>query len=364
MPKSTLELAQLVDATHNKLPENAPLMSAMQILDHMQAKIALVVDKNGKLIGSIVDGDVRRGLLRGHHLQTPVHELMHRDPFVLPINSPRQKILEAMHILEIKQIPLVSSEGSVIGIAVHDVLLGLQHKERPNHVVIMAGGKGKRLMPITQDIPKPMVPVGGKPILEWILLRLTHYGFRHFTFAVNYLGNMIEDYFGNGSAFGCHIEYVREKEFLGTAGALSLLDPAQQHPIMVMNGDILTGIDFRSLVDFHATGDYAATVCARAHRIEVPYGVIQMQDGCLHAIVEKPVYDSLISAGIYVLSPHVLPRIPQDTLLDMPDLLLSLVGDSHNVGVFVLEDEWIDVGRHDDLERAKRNFANQYLDKL
>lgn len=364
MQKSTPELPLLVDATHNKLLENEPVIRALQIVDQMQAKIALVVDAKGRLVGSIVDGDVRRGLLRGHNLQTPVHELMHRDPFVLPMNSPRQKILEAMHILEIKQIPLVNAEGSVMGIAVHDVLLGLQHSDRPNHVVIMAGGKGKRLMPITQDIPKPMVPVGGKPILEWILLRLTHYGFRHFTFAVNYLGQMIEDYFGDGSAFGCHIQYVREKEFLGTAGALSLVDSAQRHPIMVMNGDILSGIDFRDLVDFHAAGNYTATVCARAHRIEVPYGVIEMQGGCLHAIVEKPVYDSLISAGIYVLNPQVLPRIAPATALDMPDLLLSLVGDSHKIGVFVLEDEWIDVGRHDDLERAKRNFANQYLDKL
>lgn len=347
----------LLDARQNMLPEDAPVLQAIQVLDQAQAKIVLVVNAVGKLTGSVVDGDVRRGLLRGYGLQSPVHEIMHRQPCVLPVHSPRQKILETMHLQEIKQVPLVTPEGAVAGIAVHDMLLGLQHSERPNHVVVMAGGKGKRLLPITQDMPKPMVPVGGKPILEWILLRLAHYGFREFTFAINYLGHVIEDYFGDGSAFGCRIRYVREKEFLGTAGALSLLPPGDQHPLVVTNGDILTGLDFGSLVDFHAEGGYAATVCARAHRVEVPYGVIELRDGCLLGIVEKPVYDNLISAGIYVLSPQVLPRIPREQVLDMPDLLLSLVNDHHKIGVFTLKDEWVDVGRHDDLERAKRTFT-------
>jgi dTDP-glucose pyrophosphorylase len=359
MSQPVPQTAILIDAGGNMLGEDAPVIEAMRIIDQMQAKIALVVDTNGKLVGSVVDGDVRRGLLRGHSLQTPVRALMHSPPYVLPTNSPRQKILEAMHVLEIKQIPLVTSEGTVSGIAVHDLLLGLQHKERPNRVVVMAGGKGKRLMPLTRDMPKPMVPVGGKPILEWILLRLIHYGFRDFTFAINYLGHMIEDYFGDGSAFGCRIQYVREREFLGTAGALWLLPPDQQHPLLVTNGDILSAIDFGDLADFHAAGAYTATVCARAHRVEVPYGVIEVRNGCLRSIVEKPVYDNLISAGIYVLSPEVLNRVPPAALLDMPDLLLALVSDSHKIGVFVLEDEWVDVGRHDDLERAKRNFAGQ-----
>ena len=348
----------LIDAQANVVPEDAPLLRAMQVIDRMQAKIALVTNASGRLIGSVVDGDVRRALLRGHTLQTPVREVMHGAPYVLPLNTPRQKILESMHLLDIKQIPLVTPEGSVAGIALHDVLMGLQHRERPNHVVIMAGGKGRRLLPLTQDLPKPMVQVGGKPILEWILLRLTHYGFRDFTFTINYLGHMIEDYFADGQAFGCRIRYSREQDYLGTAGALSLVEPGQQHPLVVMNGDILSAVHFGDLVDFHATGGYAATVCARAHRVEVPYGVIEMRDGCLSGIVEKPVYDNLISAGIYVLEPQVLQRVPRGKPMDMPDLLLGLVGASHRIGVFVLEDEWVDVGRHDDLEHAKRNLAS------
>ncbi|MCW5236768.1 nucleotidyltransferase family protein [Verminephrobacter eiseniae] len=349
----------LLDATQNMLPEQAPVLQAIRVIDQAQAKIALVVDAKGRLTGSVVDGDVRRGLLRGHGLQTPVRDIMHRQPYTLPVGSTRQKILQAMQVLEIKQVPLVSPDGMVTGIAVHDLLLGLQHGQRPNQVVVMAGGKGQRLLPITQDLPKPMVPVGGKPILEWILLRLRHYGFREFSFAINYLGHMIEDYFGDGSTFDCRIRYIREKEFLGTAGALSLLPPGDAHPLVVTNGDILSGIDFGHLVDFHAAGGRSATVCARAHRVEVPYGVIQMSDGCLQGIVEKPVHDHLISAGIYVLSPQVLPRIPQGQALDMPELLLSLIDEHHKIGVFVLEDEWVDVGRHDDLERVKRSFTDQ-----
>ncbi len=359
MPATPPSSPLMIDAAPHMLTEDAPVLAAMRILDQLQAKIVLVASPTGQLVGSVVDGDIRRALLRGHTLDTPVREVMHRAPYVLPVGTPRQKILETMHVLEIKQIPLLTTAGAVAGLAVHDLLLGLQHQELPNRVVIMAGGKGKRLMPLTQDMPKPMVPVGGKPILEWILLRLTHYGFRDFSFAINYLGHMIEDYFGDGSAFGCRIEYLREQEFLGTAGALSLLDKNEQHPLLVMNGDILTAIDFRDLVRWHGSDNHAATVCARAHRVEVPYGVIEVRDGCLQSIVEKPVYDNLISAGIYMLEPQVLRRVVPGRVLDMPDLLLAVAQAQEKVGVFVLDDEWVDVGRHDDLERAKRNFATQ-----
>lgn len=336
---------------------NATALQAMQVIDTQPAKIALVIDDNRKLIGSVVDGDIRRALLRGQTLQTPVRDMMHKSPYTLPVTASRQAILETMRTLEIKQIPLLKQDGSIAGIAVHDVLVGIQHSPRPNRVVIMAGGKGKRLMPITSDMPKPMVPVGGKPILEWIIMRFTHYGFTNFTLAINYLGHMIEDYFGNGSAFGCHIEYVKEKEFLGTAGALSLLPKKEKHPLMVMNGDILSAIDFAEMMDYHEQGDFAASVCARVHRVEVPYGVIHMENGCMQTIIEKPVYDNIISAGIYVLSPEAVEAIPHNAVTDMPSLLLSLVNTGKRVGVFSLEDEWVDVGRHDDLERAQRSFA-------
>lgn len=347
----------LLDATANTLREEAPLREALRIVDSQEARIALVTDAAGQLVGCLVDGDVRRGLLRGHTLDSPVSQVMHRNPYTLPVGTPRQKIIETMHTLEIKQIPMLTPQGAVAGIAVHDLLLGLRHEELPHPVVIMAGGKGRRLMPLTQDLPKPMVQVGGKPILEWIILRLTHAGFRRFTLAINYLGHVIEDYFGDGTAFGCRIEYARERQFLGTAGALSLVRSDPDHASVVMNGDILSAIDFRELVRFHEAGGYDATVCARSHRVEVPYGVIHAEGGLLRGIIEKPSYDNLISAGIYMLSPAALRSIPPDTVLDMPDLLVARASAGQPVGVFTLEDEWIDVGRHDDLDRAKRTFS-------
>lgn len=337
---------------------DAPMIRAMEILDRQSARIALVTDAAGKLIGSVVDGDIRRGFLHGHSLQTPVREVMHRTPCTLPVTASRRQILETMRMLDIKQIPLLNADGSIAGLVVHDILAGLKRPERPNRVVIMAGGKGRRLMPITSDIPKPMVSVGGKPILEWILTRCVHYGLTRVTLAVNYLGHRIEDYFGDGSAFGCSITYVKEKEYLGTAGALSLLDRDQLHPLLVMNGDILCALDYAELLDFHAAGGYAATLCARNHAVEIPYGVIQTENKCLKSITEKPVYDSLISAGIYVISPAVLPEVKPGSVMDMPALLLSLVRQCRKVGVFHMQEEWVDVGRHDDLERAQRSFSS------
>lgn len=350
---------KLIPAASILLSGDDPIIRAMEILERETAKIVLIIDDETRLIGSVVDGDIRRGLLRGLTIDTPLREVMHKKPHTLPATATRDTILETMRTLEIKQIPLLNQKGGIEGIAVQDVLLGLRHSPRPNRVVIMAGGKGKRLMPITSDMPKPMVPVGGKPILEWILMRCIHYGFQDFTLAINYLGHMIEDYFGDGSNLGCRIQYVKEKEFLGTAGALSLLEKEEKHPLIVMNGDIISAIDFAELMDFHTEGGYLASVCARRHRIEVPFGVISVENGCLKTIIEKPIYDNTISAGIYALSAPALKYIPHNTVTDMPTLLLSLVADQKRVGVYSLEDDWVDVGRHDDLERVQRLAAGK-----
>lgn len=348
----------VMDHASVQLPPDATIMDALSRLEDSLAKIVLVTDSAGVLLGSVVDGDIRRGLLRGCTLQSPVKEVMRTSPTTLPEGTPRARILEIMRTFDIKQVPLVNAQGKLIGIAVHDALAGLRHAARPNPVVIMAGGKGKRLLPITTDMPKPMVPVGGKPILEWIILRLTHYGFRDFHLAVNYLGQQIEDYFGSGSGFDCHIRYLREKEFLGTAGALSLLESPPAHPMLVMNGDILSSIDFDALLAHHAASGAAATLCARNHQVEVPFGVIQQEGGFLKGLAEKPVYENLISAGMYVINPEVLATIPKNTPTDMPSVLLSLVQSGKPVSVFSMQEDWVDVGRHDDLDRAKRAFAS------
>lgn len=349
--------ASLIDPAEISVRPEEPILHAIERIERSEAKIALIIDDKGKLIGSATDGDIRRGLLHGHTPQSPIKSVMHLSPYSLPLSTPRQQILDMMYSMDVKQVPLINTDGSIAGIATRDRLLGLRHAPRSNPVIIMAGGKGQRLLPITTDIPKPMVEVNGRPILEWIVQRFIQQGFSRFTLAINYLGHMIEDYFGNGERFGCHIDYLREKEFLGTAGALSLFKQTIHEPLLVINGDILASINYGDMLDQHIASKSIATVCARHYRMEVPYGVIQTKDGCLDSIVEKPVREELISAGVYTLSPEALAYVPADRVTDMPALLLALVKDKKKVGVFTLCDEWMDIGRHDDLERARMALA-------
>lgn len=343
----------LIPAEGATLQNSASIFNALELIDHSAAKIVLVVNSRGVLIGSITDGDIRRGLLRGLSLHAPISEVMHENPSSLPATSSRQQILDVMQNMRVQQIPLLDGEGKIVGIALRDRLVGMTHSQRPNRVVIMAGGKGTRLLPITKEIPKPMVEVAGRPILEWIVQRFITNGFRDITLAINYLGHMIESHFEDGSQFGCHITYIREQSFMGTAGALSMLDPSITDPIILTNGDILSSVDFAQVMDHHMMSGSVATVCARPHLTEVPFGVIRSQKGLLQDITEKPVYEDLVSAGIYVINPDVLRYIPRNTVTDMPSVLLSLVKDRQKVSVFTMGEEWIDIGRHDDLERAK-----------
>lgn len=357
MPEQTFAFP-LIPAAQVQVLEGAPLLKALEVINGNDARIALVVNAAGKMAGSLTDGDIRRALLAGCTLESPAREAMHTNPFIMPSCSTRQQIIESMHQAQVKQMPLLENDGTLVGIAVYDMITGFMSAPRDNPVVIMAGGKGKRLLPLTRDIPKPMVEVGGKPMLEHILQQFIRQGFTRFHIAVNYLGHMIEEYFGDGSMWKCTIEYMHEKEPLGTAGALSLLSKAPEHPFIVINGDILSSVDFGELLDYHLASRSAATVCARMHRMEVPFGVIELKDNMLEAIVEKPVYENLISAGVYVMEPTVLRHIPKGKPMDMPMVLQSLVKDRRQVAVFPLRDDWMDVGRLDDLLQAKRSFAS------
>jgi dTDP-glucose pyrophosphorylase len=349
----------LIPAAKVQVLESASLLQAMKVIDGNDARIALVVNATGKLLGSLTDGDVRRTLIAGQALESPVRAAMHNNPFVMPASATRQQVIEGMHNAQIKQMPLIEADGTLVGIAVYDMITGFLRTERPNSVVIMAGGKGKRMWPLTRDIPKPMVEVGGKPMLEHIIQQFVRQGFSHFIITLNYLGHMIEEYFADGEMWGCKIEYVHEKESLGTAGALSLIGQPFAEPFVMINGDILTSVDFGELLDYHQNHQATATVCARMHRMEVPFGVLQMSDGRLEAIVEKPVYENLISAGIYVMEPEVPATIPKGRVTDMPAVLQALAQDNRQrVAVFPLRDDWMDVGRLDDLVKATRQFAS------
>jgi dTDP-glucose pyrophosphorylase/predicted transcriptional regulator len=346
----------LISAAETTLSVNAPLLRALEVIEKTAAKIVLVVDADSRMVGSVTDGDIRRGLLRGCTLDSPVSEIMHKNPYSLPISSSREHIIGVMQNMGIQQIPLLDANNKIVGIALFNRLAGIVHTVRKNRVVIMAGGKGRRLLPLTTDIPKPMVEVGGRPILEWIVQRFVTQGFVHFTIAINYLGHMIESYFGDGSRFGCNISYIREQNFLGTAGALSMLEK-QEEPFILINGDILASIDFSQVMDYHLQNGGDATICARSHRVEVPYGVIKVKDGWLKNIIEKPVYEDVISAGIYVINPQAIDHLQQGIAMDMPGFLLLLAERKKKIAVFRMDEEWIDVGRHTDLERLKLGLA-------
>lgn len=351
----------LIDASSVTINKDESALNAVKIIDDSDGKIALIIDEAGKLVGSATDGDIRRGLLKGYNLASKISDFMHPEPVVLQANATRQQILDSMETLDVKQIPLVCDDGKIIGITTYALLQGIAHNKRSNPVVIMAGGKGKRLMPITKDIPKSMLEIGGRPILELIIQRFRTYGFQNFYLAINHLGSIIEDYFKDGKKFGVNIKYLCEQQELGTAGALSLLDKDMAEDFIVINGDILSSIDFGDMLDVHLANANVATICARTHRMEVPYGVLRISDdNRVENIVEKPVYEDLISAGIYVINPTALSYIKDNTYTDMPNLLMMLVQTGNKVSTYNLHDEWVDIGRHDDLERARQDFSKKF----
>jgi dTDP-glucose pyrophosphorylase len=357
MPHTALSYP-IIPASEVKIASDASILKGLEVINNSVARIALVVDTKGCLKGSLVDGDIRRALLSGCTLESPVSQAMYPNPISMPVGSSRQQILDVMHSMQVKQMPLLETDGALVGIATYDKLAGFVKEPHSNPVVIMAGGKGQRLLPLTQDIPKPMVEVSGKPMLEHIIEHFTKQGFSEFYLALNHLGHIIEEYFGDGHKWNCHIHYIRETKPLGTAGALSLIETKFTEPFIVINGDILTSANFVDLLDYHSGVGSMATVCARAHRMEVPFGVIQIRDGMMQAIVEKPVYEDLVSAGIYVLDPQMLQHLPHGAAMDMPTFLQTLVKHNQKVAVFPLHEDWADVGRHDDLNQAERFFAS------
>ena len=257
------------------LPTNATLQEAIRNLDESALQIVLVVSEDGILQGTLTDGDIRRGLLRGCDLETPINEIMFHSPLVAPPEMGREMVLHLMRANKLLQLPVVDAEHRVIGLHLWNEVI--TPASRPNLVVIMAGGLGTRLLPYTEDCPKPMLLVSGKPMLEHIIERARSEGFSHFVLAVRYLKQIVEQYFGDGERWGVHIDYIREEIPLGTVGALSLLDSAPNYPIVVTNGDVLTDIHFGDLLDFHEKHQADATMAVRQHEWQHPFGVVRIQ---------------------------------------------------------------------------------------
>jgi dTDP-glucose pyrophosphorylase len=339
---------------HALVKPGMTLREALACIDRAGSQMVLVVDDRRRLLGTLSDGDVRRGLLKGLSLADQVTAAMHQSPSIARSSESRGDILALMRQRGLHQMPVVDAEGIVVGMEVVDDLLNTP--ERANWVVIMAGGLGKRLDQLTRVTPKPMLRVGSRPLLETIVMGYAAQGFKRFYFAVNYKAEQIERHFRDGNGFGVEIRYLREQQRLGTAGPLSLLPEVPAEPILVTNADLLTKEDFGHMLDRHVVSRADATMAVREYEMQVPFGVVRERDGCIVAIDEKPIQRFIVSAGIYVLSPQVLALVPGATQFDMPELFEMSAQKGLRACCHRIEGYWLDIGRLPDYERANLEF--------
>ncbi len=344
------------------LPLNSSIHDVISNLNKVAIKIVLVVNEERQLEGTISDGDIRRGLLRGLDINSPIESIVFRNPLVVYRDMGRETVRQLMVVNKIQQVPVVNENNEVVGLHLWDEII--LPTLRNNLMVIMAGGKGTRLRPHTENCPKPMLHVSGKPMLEHIIERAKSQGFSQFILAIHYLGHIVEDYFGNGDRMQVKIDYIKEQSPLGTAGALSLLNTSQEVPFVVTNGDVLTDIHYGELLDFHILHNAAATMAVRLHEWQHPYGVVQTNGVDIIGFEEKPVHLSHINAGVYALNPEVLSFLEVDSRCDMPTLFKRLQAKAKRTAAYPIHEPWLDVGRPDDLSRANSVSVNyQYLTK-
>lgn len=339
------------------LPQSATIQEAICNLDDVAIQIVLVCDQSNVLIGTVSDGDIRRGLLKGLELSNPIESIVHRSPLVVPETLSRDLVLQLMTANKVRQVPIVDEENHVVGLHLWDQLT--EKVDRPNIMVIMAGGKGTRLRPHTESCPKPMLEIAGKPMLEHIIERAKSEGFERFVLSIHYLGHMIENHFGDGSQFGVQIKYLREEAPLGTAGALSLLEESPSLPFVVTNGDVMTDIRYGELLDFHSRHLADATMAVRLHEWQHPFGVVQMRGIEITGFEEKPISRSHINAGVYALSPEAVEHLSRGEPCDMPKLFERLQTNGLKTIAYPMHEPWLDVGRPDDLVLAQRHSAKK-----
>jgi dTDP-glucose pyrophosphorylase len=335
------------------IPLCATIKEAIQSIDEGCLQIALVVDGD-RLCGTITDGDIRRAMLRGLTLNDPAAKAMNANPKTASCDESHASLTVRMRQMHIRQIPIVCEDNLLVGLEVADEIIAPPIRE--NRVILMAGGCGKRLSPLTDDCPKPMLHIGGSPILETALRSFIDHGFRNFSISVNYRAEQICNYFDDGARWGVKIEYLRESQSLGTAGALSLLERRPTLPFILMNGDILSKVNLTNLLDFHLAQNSVATMCVHDYEIQVPYGVVIVNDYHIHKILEKPVHKFLVNAGIYVFNPEILDLVPHQEPIDMTDLFDKVMGAKLSTAIFPIREYWMDIGRHSDLNRAMAEF--------
>jgi len=336
------------------LKPSSTIKEALEKIEAGAINIALVVDNDNKLIGTLTDGDLRRGLLNGLGLDDICESIIYKNPITCNIEDTKERILEIALEKKLYQVPILDAHGKLVGIEVINELLQPQRKD--NMVVLMVGGLGKRLRPLTKDTPKPMLKVGGKPILETIILNFKKYGFTNIILCVSYKSEKIENYFGNGNNFGVNIEYVHENKRMGTAGALSLIRHKLDNPFFVMNGDLLTNINFGHMMDYHISNNSIATMGVREYDFQIPYGVVHLESENILSIEEKPLHKFFVSAGVYVLSNKALDFIPDNQFYDMPSLFEKVIDKNLRCISFPIKEYWLDIGRLEEFEKANNEY--------
>ncbi|WP_139452892.1 nucleotidyltransferase family protein [Campylobacter armoricus] len=335
-----------------KLTKNASIQEALKVIGNERVRIALVVENN-KFLGVISDSNIRRALLSGGNLSDSIEAIYTKNSLTIKESTSKEELLKLASQTDIYDFPVLNDKNEVI--AIKSIASILKEKSFENEVVLMVGGLGSRLGELTKNTPKPMLKVGKKPILENIVLNFKKQGFKKFIFCVNYKKEVICDYFQNGKNLGIEISYIKEKQKLGTAGALSLIKDMKDS-FIVMNGDILTKLDFEQLIKEHKKSKAMMSVVLREFEFQIPYGVVKISNNIIKDIKEKPVQNFLVSAGIYVLEPQVLKYIEKNAYLDMPNLIKLLLDKKLKINSYVLQDYWIDIGRLEEYEKAVVDF--------
>ena len=347
---------ELINIPEAIIPADACITDAMRAIDASGCHMALVIDENGLLKGIVTDGDVRRGLLEGCAQTDAISSILQTKPKTIDVNMANDDALAAFKAKGVETMPVVDEHGAPAGMLTLRNLVQVDGTLAPkfSRAVIMAGGEGQRLRPFTETTPKPLIDVGGRPLIDRIIERLSRSGISDIYVSVNYLAEKIKAHLGDGSVYDTQISYIEEVKKLGTAGALSLMDTSNlDGPVLVINGDILTNSDFDRMRAFHRSMDSALTLAVSEYRLQVPYGVIELENGLICGLKEKPEQTVHINAGIYLLEPRIIETIPKDQYFDMTNLIESCLAAKERVSPFLIHEQWIDIGNATDLARAR-----------
>lgn len=335
------------------------IKDAMKIINENKSGTVLVVDSDIRLLGSVTDGDIRRGFLMGENVDSSVEKVMFTNPtFVQGIFS-LEEVKRLMQDKQIKLIPVTNDHHRVVSVLTNPQVK-LNSQQINNYVILMVGGEGKRLLPLTNDVPKPLLEVGGKPILQIIMERLSANGFKNVILCTMHKADAIENFCGNGEQFGLSISYFKEEEKLGTIGAVKYLESKLSKPFLVMNGDLLTLVNYKNVLDYHIQNLGDLTVCSKEFSYNVPYGVLEVNGMEIRAVSEKPTYSYRVSAGIYAVNPALLDYIPKGQYFDITDLMSKVLNNGKRLITFPIGEYWLDIGLPQDYTKANLDFPDHF----